>query len=94
MAVVWGIVRSSDNRRSVVRISARNKNLSVPLDDFIKTRFGSGGAKLSPAGLGEGGATLDLGVWLGKDNLDAVRTMVGKRINEIIFSDLTDEVGQ
>jgi nanoRNase/pAp phosphatase (c-di-AMP/oligoRNAs hydrolase) len=82
LAIVWGIIDGK------VRISARNSNLSDPLDDFI-TRFGPfGGAKLTPDGRGEGGAMLklDLGDWLIDETKEIVEKMVRERINAWVFA--------
>lgn len=82
--VVWGIV---DN---VVQLSARCSNLSIRLDNFLKERLQTGGAKLNPAGVSEGGASINLGSWIGSDNIDEVKAMVGKRMEEWILGDLED----
>lgn len=82
LVIIWGIIDGK------VRISARNSNLSDPLDDFI-TRFGPfGGAKLTPDGRGEGGAMLklDLGDWLIEDTKEIVEQMVRERINAWVFA--------
>ena len=84
LAVVWGII---DN---TVRISARNANLSSPLDAFLHDRFGeSSGAKLAPDGRGEGGARLrlDLGLWLSDATRSQVEEMVSARLKELIFDE-------
>jgi len=83
LVIVWGIINDK------VRISARNTNLTVPLGDFLKNRFGpKSGAKLAPDGCGEGGGIidLDLGFWIGETNKDSVLQMVTDRINELVFS--------
>ena len=91
LAVVCGIVESYDdegNTNTSVRISARNRDLSVPLDEFLRARFGNrSGAKLTPDGKGEGGAliSLDLGDWMDDTNVEEVSAMVGKRIASKIF---------
>lgn len=91
LAVVCGIVESFNEEgesRTSVRISARNRDLSVPLDEFLRARFGSrSGAKLTPDGKGEGGALidLDLGDWMDETNVDEAEAMVGKRIASKIF---------
>jgi nanoRNase/pAp phosphatase (c-di-AMP/oligoRNAs hydrolase) len=84
LVVVWGIMDST------VRISARNANLSDPLDDFLRARFGAAsGAKLAPDGRGEGGARLrlDLGLWLSDATRPQIEAMVSTRLKELIFSD-------
>lgn len=84
LVVVWGIVGN------VVRISARNTDISVPLDQFLKDRFGpTTGAKLTPDGRGEGGGIieLDLGFWIGATNKDDILKMVSERIKELVFSE-------
>lgn len=84
LVVVWGIIKDT------VRISARNSNISRPLDEFLKVRFGSGsGAKLTPDGKGEGGARLklDLGLWMSTATKDLVEQVVSARIEELILKD-------
>ena len=84
LVVVWGIIDST------VRISARNANLSDPLDAFLRARFGaSSGAKLAPDGRGEGGARLrlDLGLWLSDATRPQVEEMVSTRLKELIFDE-------
>lgn len=84
LVVVWGIVNGH------VRISARNQDLSTPLDDFLRKRFGvRSGAKLAPDGRGEGGARieLELGFWMGADTQEEIEALVSKKLNAVIFSD-------
>jgi len=84
LVVVWGIVDDA------VRISARSSDVSTPLDEFLRERFGdASGAKLTPDGKGEGGArvALDLGPWMSEANKPEVEAMVGKRITEWIFGE-------
>lgn len=84
LVVVWGIIKKT------VRISARNDNLSTPLDEFLQKRFGpASGAKLAPDGRGEGGARLglELGVWISETTRPQVEAMVSSRIQELIFND-------
>lgn len=83
LVVVWAIVGGK------VRVSARNRDLTTPLDQFLKDRLGSkSGAKLSPDGRGEGGAMLDLdlGLWLCEDTLPAIEQMVKLRLESLIFT--------
>jgi len=87
LVIVWGIIDGA------VRISARNSDLSTPLDDFLKARFGEfAGAKLTPDGRGEGGAMLklDLGIWDHQDVKDELENMVRKRIHTWIFPSTDD----
>jgi len=82
MVVVWGIIGNA------VRISARNIDLTTPLDRFLKECFGErSGAKLTPEGRGEGGALieLDLGFWLSESTKEEVRALVAKQISSLIF---------
>ncbi len=84
LVVVWGIIGTT------VRISARNANLSAPLDEFLQARFGDdSGAKLTPDGKGEGGARLklELGLWMSHSNREQVEALVSGRLKELIFSD-------
>jgi nanoRNase/pAp phosphatase (c-di-AMP/oligoRNAs hydrolase) len=73
LVVVFGIIGNS------VRISARSSDVSMSFDDFLKSRLGqkNAGAKLTPDGIGEGGAqvTFDLGFWLsnGSPETDKLR---------------------
>ena len=82
LVVVWGIVGG------VVRLSARSADLSTPLDEFLRARFGdAAGAKLSPDGRGEGGARLrlDMGPWLSDSTQKEIEAVVRKRIEGWIF---------
>jgi len=73
-----------------VRVSARSSNLSDPLDESLKESFGdNSGAKLTPDGIGEGGAYvelegLDLGFWGGEGIIELI---IRKKLEELIFSD-------
>ncbi|MFA6227995.1 MAG: DHH family phosphoesterase [Patescibacteria group bacterium] len=53
LAVVWATVDDSQ-----IMVSARGTDFGTPLDEFIRSRFGSGGAKVSKWGLWEGGVQL------------------------------------
>ncbi len=82
LVVVWAIIGDD------VRISARSTDLSTPLAEFMREKFGpDSGAKLDPAGRGEGGAQidLDLGFWMSEANLDIVEKMVEQRLEQIMF---------
>jgi nanoRNase/pAp phosphatase (c-di-AMP/oligoRNAs hydrolase) len=83
LVIVWGVVND------FVRVSARNTNMSLPLDDFLKRRFGpKSGAKLTPGGHGEGGAKIELplGFWIGQSNREAILEMVALRMGEECFN--------
>jgi len=82
LVIVWGLIGNK------VRISARNRDLTTPLDQFLKSKFGEmSGAKLAPDGRGEGGAMLDLdlGYWLSEATKGPVLEMVKAKIDEEIF---------
>ncbi len=82
LVVVWGIVGN------VVRLSARAKDISLSLDDFLKTRFPGSGAKLAPDGHGEGGAVIALtGLerWMSDTTKPLIVELISKRIEEIVF---------
>ena len=84
LVIVWGIVGK------VVRISARNTDISTSLGQFLRDRFGrTTGAKLAPDGRGEGGGIieLDLGLWVGETNKGKIVDMVCERIKELVFSE-------
>lgn len=83
LVVVWAIIGSK------VRVSARNRDLTTPLDQFLKERLGSrSGAKLAPDGRGEGGAILDLdlGFWYSEETKAHVLAMVKTKFESMIFS--------
>ncbi|SRR6056297_844769 len=85
LVVVWGIIEHK------VRISARSRDLSIPLDDFLKKKFGkTSGAKLAPNGRGEGGAIIDfnLGFWYSDNVKDEIESLATKRLQEVMFSDI------
>ena len=87
LVVVWGIINQK------VRISARSRDLSTPLDEFLEKKFGeSSGAKLAPNGRGEGGAILDLnlGFWYSEKIEEEIETLVTNRLREVMFSDLPE----
>lgn len=85
LVVVWGIIDDE------VRLCARSNDLSNPLDDLLKQRFGanSGGAKQSFGGKGIGGAKLELnfGFWAGSEVDKEVRQVVDKKIQTLVFSE-------
>lgn len=86
LVVVWGIVGKK------VRVSARSSDLSIPLDEFLQSRFGkdSAGAKMTPDGRGEGGALveLDLGIWMSESVQEQTETLVGTRMREMVLPEL------
>ena len=83
LVVVWGIIDK------MVRISARNADITNPLDIFLRERLPSSscGAKLSSDGRGIGGGnlTLDLGVWMIEETTEEVVSLVSKWIQTKIF---------
>lgn len=82
LVVVWGIV---DNK---IRFSARNDDISTPLDELLKECFGDrSGAKLTPDGQGEGGGLieLNLGFLQGDDVQTELIAMIKKRMETLIF---------
>ena len=85
LVVVWGIIGNT------VRISARTTDLSLPLDKFLKDRFGaeSGGAKFTPDYRGEGGAriNLGLGIWMSEKVRKEAEALVNARMKELIFNE-------
>jgi nanoRNase/pAp phosphatase (c-di-AMP/oligoRNAs hydrolase) len=86
LVVVWGIIGDD------VRISARSTDLSTPLEEFMRQKFGpDSGAKLDPAGRGEGGALLDLdlGFWMTDKNQELVEKMVEQRLEQLMFGEET-----
>jgi nanoRNase/pAp phosphatase (c-di-AMP/oligoRNAs hydrolase) len=75
LVIVWGIVD-----KKIVRISARCTNLTLPLGEFLRARFGANaGAKLAPDGLSEGGATFEfsLGPLIVESNRESAISFVG-----------------
>lgn len=82
LVVVWGIIGDT------VRISARSTDLSTPLEEFMEEKFGpKSGAKLDPAGRGEGGALidLDLNFWLSENTRSEIENLVSIRLQELMF---------
>lgn len=83
LVIVWGIIGK------VVRISARTSDITIPLDKFLKDRFGPhcSGAKFTPDGRGEGGArlSLDLGIWMSPNVRAQAEALVSVRIQDLIF---------
>ncbi|HCC23684.1 TPA: hypothetical protein DF272_05945 [Candidatus Falkowbacteria bacterium] len=83
LVVVWGVIGDK------VRISSRNRDISVSLLTFMKERFGErSGAKLTPDGRGEGGAILDLNFytfWLCDTNRSVVADAVNLKLQSLVF---------
>lgn len=82
LVIVWALIGDK------VRISARNRSLSEPLHGFLQEKFGAqSGAKLSPSGVGEGGAYLDLklSTWMSERTEKLIMEMISERIKEIVF---------
>lgn len=82
LVVVWGVLGNK------IRFSARNDDISTPLDDLLKECFGDkSGAKLTPDGQGEGGGLLDLnlGFLQGDDVRTEVIALIKKRMETLIF---------
>lgn len=83
LVVVWGIVDGK------VRFSARNNDITTPLDDLLRECFGEkSGAKLTPDGRGEGGGLIDLdfGFFGNDDALDEIIALIKKRMETVIFA--------
>ena len=83
LVAAWGVVEA------VIRLSVRNNDPGFSLTDFLQDRFGTGGAKITPDGRGEGGALIELDI---KDILmpeteEAVIALVKKWVEAKIFSD-------
>lgn len=77
LVVVWGVIGNT------VRISARCTDISTPLDEFLRSRFGDkAGAKLLPDGRSEGGALmeLDFPFWLVPGTKAETIALVHRRI--------------
>ena len=87
--IVWGITRD------VVRISARSNDLSDPLDEVLREKFGDqAGAKLSPTGLGQGGAVIELGLdkfWITEQSEEDLEKIVDKKITSLILNQKPSE---
>ena len=65
-----------------IRISVRNKDLGMPLDEFLKKRFPNmSGAKLAPDGRGEGGVLLTL------ENVQSLKILMGAEKSQEIMRD-------
>ncbi|MEI7777245.1 MAG: DHH family phosphoesterase [bacterium] len=87
--IVWAIV---DN---VIRIAARNDDVSEPLEDFLREKFGpDSGAKLTSHGLGIGGARLELNSapWMTKalkysDSQKKLEDFIGQLVQDLVFND-------
>lgn len=82
LVVVWGMIGNQ------VRFSARNDDISTPLDDLLKECFGDkSGAKLTPDGQGEGGGLIDLnlGFLKGDDVKEEIIAIIRKRMETLIF---------
>ena len=82
LVVVWGIIGN------VVRISARNTDISQPLDILLKACFGpTCGAKLTSIGKGVGGGmlSLELGIWNTPETREQVVAMVDRYIASRVF---------
>ncbi len=83
LVIVWGIIDRT------VRISARNADISNPLDLFLRDRFpgASCGAKLSANGQGIGGGTIsiDIGQWMIPETVSEVESLVSKWVQTQVF---------
>ncbi|MDO8668834.1 MAG: DHH family phosphoesterase [Candidatus Buchananbacteria bacterium] len=82
LVVVWGVIGNK------IRFSARNDDISTPLDDLLKECFGDrSGAKLTPDGQGEGGGLIDLnlGFLQGDDVKEEIIAIIKKRMETLIF---------
>ena len=82
LAVVWGIIGNQ------IRFSARNDDISTPLDGLLKECFGAkSGAKLTPDGQGEGGGLIDLNLGFldGADVREEIIAIIKKRMENVIF---------
>lgn len=83
LVLVWGIIGG------VVRLSARNADITRPLGSFLGATFprASSGAKLSGDGRGIGGATinLDIGDWMNSETSNEVVALVSKWICSKVF---------
>ena len=82
LVTVWGIVETT------IRLSIRNNDPGFPLTDFLQDRFGTGGAKITPDGRGEGGALIELDIkgLLMPETEGVVIALVKKWVEAKIFS--------
>jgi len=82
--LVWGIIGG------VLRICARNENMTVPLDEYLKKNFSErAGAKLTPDGRGEGGVKFELsniGFWLDEGTQEEFLKLAKKKIENVVFA--------
>ena len=92
LVVVWAIIDTPEKDKRMVRISARNADITSDLGAFLRETFpeGSSGAKVSAYGQGIGGGTVNLGLgfWLTRDTAEQAVALVGKLIHTRIFSRL------
>ncbi len=83
LAVTWAIV---DN--SFVRISARSTDLSLPLNEFLRERFGPNcGSKTSALGIAEGGGLIKLPIdfWTGEEVREELFALVKRKMEYLIL---------
>lgn len=83
LVAAWGVVEAT------IRLSVRNNDPGFLLMDFLQDKFGTGGAKITPDGRGEGGALIELDI---KDLLipgteTVAMAFVKKWVEIKIFSD-------
>lgn len=83
LVAAWGVVETT------IRLSVRNNNPGFLLIDFLQDRFGTGGAKITPDGRGEGGALIELDIkdLLMPETEEVVIALVKKWVEAKIFSD-------
>ncbi|KJU82187.1 TrkA-N domain-containing protein [Candidatus Magnetobacterium bavaricum] len=83
LAITWAIV---DN--AFVRISARCTDMSLPLHDFLRERFGQNcGSKTSALGIAEGGGLIKLPIdfWTGDEVKDELFALVKRKMEYLIL---------
>lgn len=82
LVATWGVVEGT------IRLSVRNNDRGFKLTNFLQDRFGTGGAKITPDGRGEGGALIELDIesLLMPETEDVVIALVKKWVKTKIFS--------
>lgn len=85
LLIIWGIDK---NAKKVIG-KGRSRDLSIDLENFLKTRFGpNSGAKLTPDGRGEGGFSINFEIpFLIPETEEETEAVIKKYIETLVFSE-------
>lgn len=72
----------------LVRVSVRNQEITIPLDEWMSERFGElGGSKMTPEGIGQGGANIPLDLFRQSEPLEKQLESINAKMVKLTFEE-------